>query len=263
MLAAHAQREARSVPVDRGGRLRRGAGGLHQCGGHRVPGRAGAGGHTGRDGLVDVGAGPGDGPVDHRPVVGLPAAGAHRLVDARCRAAGGPRRPPALPGGAGGAAGTERAVARAVHAAVRRADHAGRRDAAVRAPDGQAADGDCRGLAGRRAGPLRAQRRAVGAECAVAGGADGRSLRAGPARLAALCGAGRAAGGHRGGGVAGPPAVAGTHIRLDAAGVDDAAVQPLGGHRRGPAAVHRHDGLAEPARRCSAARPATRRRSRR
>src|SRR4026209_1536048 len=53
----------RPVPVRRDGPLRGRGGPLHQLGGDRLPGRAGAGRHAGADQLLDVGAGPRHGAV--------------------------------------------------------------------------------------------------------------------------------------------------------------------------------------------------------
>src|SRR5690606_32230773 len=57
--------------VARLGRVRRGAGGLHQLGGHHIPGCHGRGGHPSRTGVVDVGVGYRHGRELHRLVAVL------------------------------------------------------------------------------------------------------------------------------------------------------------------------------------------------
>ena len=77
--AARCQNPAHAIfqrpePLDLCRGVRGGAGGFHQLGGHRVPGRPGVWRHARPGHLLDVGAGPGHGPVFAGPLIDSAAA---------------------------------------------------------------------------------------------------------------------------------------------------------------------------------------------
>ena len=188
---------------------------------------------------MDVGARLGHG-ADHALALALAEKAGHdRLEHTRRGRARGGRRERRLRHGRGD---------RRVHRLCR-AHHARRRHRRVRACHGAHPDAACRCLARRCAGPLRARCLRGAAVVARPGAGDARRLPRRPALVAALRGRRRAGDRHRRCGGARPIAAGEPRVGPDRAGVHGTELHPARRREPGAAALHRHHGFAEPARR--------------
>lgn len=229
----------RRLPVRRHRRPRGRARRLYQLGRHRVPGRALSRRPARADGVLDVGARQGHG-VDDAAALALAAQARDDRVEhagrrgARCR-----RRGRWLRHGRGDRRVHRRRARRRLRRCHRclRARHGSHSPPARRRP------------ARRRAHPVRARRVRLSHDCARRRGVDAGRLSVWPARLAALRGARCPGRGHRRRRrwrhvAAGERTVGRNGSRLHRARVHVARRR-----RPRPAALRRHDGVAEPARR--------------